>query len=194
MTENSTVDTEVTVSVQPQGVSLWNLFTGFVLVGLFGFGGIAAALFHVAVERRKWITSDEYTSCLALGQVLPGASLMNMTTIVADRFQGIKGVVLALIGLFTFPLLILLGLIATYDHYSYLPDVQNATNAAAAAAVGLTFGTGLKLARVIIKSKTSLAFTVLAFVSIGLLKLPLLQTILVLTALAIWVGFREDKS
>jgi chromate transporter len=194
MTENSTVYTEVTVSVQPQGVSLWNLFTGFVLVGLFGFGGIAAALFHVAVERRKWITSDEYTSCLALGQVLPGASLMNMTTIVADRFQGIKGVVLALIGLFTFPLLILLGLIATYDHYSYLPDVQNATNAAAAAAVGLTFGTGLKLARVIIKSKTSLAFTVLAFVSIGLLKLPLLQTILVLTALAIWVGFREDKS
>jgi chromate transporter len=182
------------LSPQPHGVTLWNLFTGFVLVGLFGFGGIAAALFHVAVERRKWITSDEYTSCLALGQVLPGASLMNMTTIVADRFQGIKGVVLALIGLFTFPLLILLGLIATYDHYAYLPDVQNATNAAAAAAVGLTFGTGLKLAKVIIKSKTSLAFTVLAFVSIGLLKLPLLQTILVLTALAIWVGYKEDKS
>jgi chromate transporter len=175
-------------------VSLWNLFTGFVLVGLFGFGGIAAAMFHVAVERRKWISSDEYTSCLALGQVLPGASLMNMTTILADRFHGIKGVVLALIGLFTFPLLILLGLIATYDHYAYLPDVQHATNAAAAAAVGLTFGTGLKLGKVIIKSKTSLAFTSLAFVGIGLMKLPLLQTILVLTAAAIWVGFRNEKS
>ena len=104
-------------------------------MGLFGFGGIAASLYHVAVERRKWMSVDEYAQTLAVGQILPGASLMNMSTIVADRFHGVLGVVCALLGLFTFPLIILVLLITTYDQYSSLPEVQYATKAAAAAAV-----------------------------------------------------------
>ena len=70
---------------QHQNVSLWDLFTGFFLVGLFGFGGIAASLYHISVEKRKWLSSDEYAQTLAIGQILPGASLINMSTIIADR-------------------------------------------------------------------------------------------------------------
>src|SRR5437868_5744217 len=80
-------------------VTRWSIFTGFFLVGMFGFGGIAAAMHHVIVERRRWLDDQQYASVLGLGQVLPGANLVNMATIVGDRFQGFQGAVLALLGL-----------------------------------------------------------------------------------------------
>ena len=173
-------------------VSLWNMFTGYVLVGLFGFGGISASMYYIAVEKRAWVSADDYTTSLALGQVLPGPGLMNTCIIVADKFHGLKGVLVALIGLLLFPLLILLGVVTVYDRYAYLPAVQHATYAAAAASVGLIFGTGLKLAKVIIKSKSALFFMACAFVAIAVFKLPMFETMLVLAALSIFVGYRED--
>ena len=164
------------------------------MVGLFGFGGIAASFYHVAVERRKWLSVDEYAQTLAVGQILPGASLMNMSTIVADRFHGILGVVCALLGLFTFPLIILVLLITTYDQYSSLPEVQYATKAAAAAAVGLTFGIGLKLAKGILKSGSGLFFAALSFICIGWLRLPMLQSIMALVALSMFYIAWRNKN
>ena len=101
------------------------MFTGYVLVGLFGFGGISASMYYIAVEKRAWVSADDYTTSLALGQVLPGPGLMNTCIIVADKFHGLKGVLVALIGLLLFPLLILLGVVTVYDRYAYLPAVQH---------------------------------------------------------------------
>ena len=110
---------------------------------------------------------------------------MNMSTIVADRFHGLVGVVAALTGLFTFPLVILVALITTYDQFSHLPDVQYATQAAAAAAVGLTFGIGLKLAKGILNSSAGLFFAVLSVLFVGVFRLPMLKSIIALVALSI---------
>ena len=81
---------------QPRQVSRFELFTGFLMVGLFGFGGIGAAIYHVVVERRKWLSADDYATLLGLGQVLPGASLINITTILGDRNHGPMGALVAL--------------------------------------------------------------------------------------------------
>lgn len=177
--------------LESRDVSLWNLFSGYVLVGLFGFGGISASMYFIAVEKRAWVTAEEYTTTLALGQVLPGPGLMNTCIIVADKFHGIQGVLLALIGLLLCPILILLGLVTVYDHYAYLPEVQHATYAAAAASVGLIFGMGLKLGKAIIKRKSALLFMTCSFIAIGVLKWPLFETMLVLAAVSILVGYKE---
>ena len=175
-------------------VTRWNLYTGFVLVGLFGFGGIAAALFHVVVERRRWLTASEYTSLLGLGQVLPGANLINMATMVGDRFQGFVGAFLALAGLMSTPLITLVALASLYDRFADLPDVKSATLAAAAGAVGLTMGTGFKLARNILKSPSAALFAVASFVAIGVLRFPMLAVIAVLAPLAVAIEFRKQRS
>ncbi|MEI6769837.1 MAG: hypothetical protein WCL48_12855, partial [Betaproteobacteria bacterium] len=49
---------------ESRDVSLWNLFSGYVLVGLFGFGGISASMYFIAVEKRAWVTAEEYTTTL----------------------------------------------------------------------------------------------------------------------------------
>ncbi len=178
----------------PVKMTRLDLMTGFMLVGLFGFGGIAASAYHVIVERRKWLSPKEYASVLGLGQVLPGANLINMTTIIGDRFHGAVGAALALSGLISAPLFILVALAELHDRYAELPDVRAATLAAGAGAVGLTFGTGAKLARNILNSPTAVAFCALTFASIGVMRWPMLQTILVLAPFAAAAGFwRREK-
>ena len=175
-------------------VSRWNLFIGFVLVGMFGFGGIGASIYHVLVERRRWLTASEYTSLLGLGQVLPGANLINMATMVGDRFQGFTGAVLALTGLLSAPLVSLVILATLYDRFADLPDVKAATIAAAAGAVGLTMGTGFKLARNILKSPTAIFFTLASFLAIGVLRFPMFGVIAVLAPLAVAAEFRRSRA
>ena len=174
-------------------VTRWELFTGFVLVGMFGFGGIGASIYHVLVERRRWLTASEYASLLGLGQVLPGANLINMATMVGDRFQGAVGALLALTGLLSAPLVSLVVLATLYDQFSDSPDVKAATIAAAAGAVGLTMGTGFKLARNILRSPTAVLFTLASFLAIGVLRFPMLGVIAVLAPLAIVVEFRRSR-
>jgi chromate transporter len=176
-----------------QAISRWNIFTGFMLVGMFGFGGIAAALYHVVVERRRWLTAEEYTSTLGLGQVLPGANLINMTTIIGDRYQGLPGALLALGGLMFMPLACLITLATLYDRFSGLSDVRSATAAAAAGAVGLTMGTAIKLARNILRSPVSVIVALTSFAGIGLLRFPMLATILFLAPLALAAGFWKER-
>ncbi len=170
-------------------VSRLDIFTGFFLVGMFGFGGIAAAMHHVIVERRRWLNDQQYASVLGLGQVLPGANLVNMATIVGDRFQGFWGAVLALVGLTFMPVVILVALATVYDQFATNPDVISATKAAAAGAVGLMFGTAWKIGKNIVTTRWALFFATLCFISIGILRLPLVTTLLVLGPISVAVSF-----
>ncbi|MDB5642425.1 MAG: chromate transporter [Hyphomicrobiales bacterium] len=174
-------------------VSRLDIFSGFFLVGMFGFGGIAAAMHHVIVERRGWLNDQEYASVLGLGQVLPGANLVNMATIVGDRFCGFVGAVLALAGLIFMPIVILIILATTYDQFATNPDVIAATRAAAAGAVGLMFGTAYKIGKTVVNTRWALFFAILSFVSIGLLRLPLVGTLLVLGPISVAVSFWRSE-
>ena len=84
---------------QPRHVSCLDLIFGFAIVGMIGFGGIANALFHVVVDKRKWLTAEEYTMTFGFAQILPGASPINTSIMIADRFQGMLGIICAIAGL-----------------------------------------------------------------------------------------------
>ena len=182
-------------TLSPLKVSRLELFTGFLMVGLFGFGGIAAAIYHVVVERKKWLSARDYAAVLGLGQVLPGANLINITAVIGDRFGGLSGAILSLLGLIVPPVLLLVAIATLYDHFATNPDVVAGTKAAAAGAAGLIFGTGYKLGKTILDNRAALFFAALSFVAIGLLRLPLLGTLAVLAPIAVafsfWRGHRE---
>src|SRR3954447_18511126 len=67
------------------------LFTGFFLVGVCGFGGVLPWARRMIVEQRQWLTPAEFTEMLGLCQFLPGGNIMNVAVALGGRFRGVAG-------------------------------------------------------------------------------------------------------
>ena len=165
---------------RPSHVSCLDLLLGFVTVGMIGFGGIANALFHVVVDKRRWLTAEEYTMTFGLAQILPGAAPINTSIMIADRFQGLRGVVCAIGGLLCVPLTSLILLAMLYDHFSDLPEVRYGTIASVAAAAGLSLGTALKASFRVLHTIPKIILAVASFAAIGIFRVPMIPAMIVL--------------
>ena len=71
--------------------SLTELFTGFALVSLSGFGGALPWARRMIVERRQWMTAEEFNETFSLSQFLPGPNLVNFCVVFGSRFDGGAG-------------------------------------------------------------------------------------------------------
>ena len=171
-----------------------DLFLGFLKIGLIGFGGIAPWARHVIIEERRWLTEQEYAEILGIGQILPGPNTMNAAVIIGDRFQGVPGVLLCLIGQMAMPLVIVTSLAVVYERFSAVPEVKAALAGAAASAAGLVMGTALKMARKIRPTPLALLVGIIAFVTIGLLAWPLVPVVLALVPLGVAAAAMERRA
>jgi chromate transporter len=156
-------------------VSKRELFLGFLKIGLLGFGGVAPWARHVIVEERRWLNEKEFASVLGIGQILPGPNTMNAAVLIGDRFQGIVGVVLCLVGQMALPLVIVTALGVIYERFAAIQEVQ----------AGLVLGTAIKMARKLKPTPLALAISLLAFGAVGLLEWPLPLVVAVLVPIAI---------
>jgi chromate transporter len=176
-------------------LSLWNLCTGFLLIGLMGFGGIAASANYIIVENRKWLTPREFVEMFGICSILPGGNFLNAATMIGDEHQGPLGSILCLASLLLAPLVILLGIALVYDHFSYLPDVRAATSGAASAAAGLIFGTAARLTKGVERNVISAIFAAASFICIGVLRFPLWVIVVVICPLAIgWTLYKGRRA
>ncbi len=122
------------------------LFSGFFVVGICGFGGVLPWTQRLIVEQRRWLTQTEFNEMLGLCQFLPGGNVMNVTIVLGSRFRGIPGAAACLLGLMTAPVAIVIGLGAIYDRYSGLAPVRRAFVALAAAAAAYLLASAWKIA------------------------------------------------
>ncbi len=166
---------------------------GFLSIGLMGFGGVAAIARHVIVERRRWLSEQDYANILGVGQVLPGGNLINMTVMLGDRFQGAAGSCIALLGLMLMPLIILLAITTVYDHYAHLEDVRSATMGAAAAASGLVIGTAIKMGRALKLSWPKIGVVLVAFLALAVARFPLVLILLTMIPISLGVVWWERR-
>jgi chromate transporter len=174
-------------------IGLSELFRGFATIGLLGFGGVAAAAHHVIVERYQWLTDKEYATVLGIGQVLPGANTVNAAVMIGDRYQGVKGSVVCVLGIMLLPIIILVGLATLYNQFAQIPAVNDALTGAAAAAAGLVIGTGLKMARRLKPGLVAGLIILLVLAGVAGMHWPMIQVIPVLVPLALLLTFAWDK-
>jgi len=164
------------------------LFVAFTLLALQGFGGVLAVAQRVLCEQRRWLTKDEFLEILAVGQVLPGPNVCNVALMVGDRFFGWRGAFAALAGMMTVPLLIVLAVTVAYSEFALNPAVAGALKGMGAVAAGLIAGTGLKLMTALRVNPMGVtvcaAVGVLTFVTIAILRWPLVWVLLGLGLLA----------
>jgi chromate transporter len=171
------------------------LFGAFTLLALQGFGGVLAVAQRVLVEERRWLSEAEFLEVLAVGQVLPGPNICNVSLMVGDRFFGWRGAFAALAGMMTVPLLIVLVLTVLYTQHAMNPAVAGALKGMGAVSAGLIIGTGLKLAVGLRSSPMGvpvcIALGAIGFIAVALLRWPLVWVLLVLGAIACTWAYRR---
>lgn len=176
-----------------RSVSLGELFRGFCLIGLSGFGGVLPWARRYIVERFRWLDPEEFAALLGLGQVMPGPNVMNLSVCVGMKFQGWRGAIVAPLGILLAPMLIVLLLGLAYLHYGDLPVVHAVLRGIIAVGAGLIVATGLKMLHVYRRRPAALALAAAVILAIGVFRLQLLPVVAVLlvVGLAIEYGKRS---
>ena len=182
-------------AVHPCPESLRDLFWSFTWLALQGFGGVLTVVQRELVEKKRWLTREEFVEDWAVAQILPGPNVVNLSLMIGDRYFGLRGALMALAGMLTFPLLIVLALAALFAGISDTPGVQGALRGMGAVAAGLITATGLKLIGALQKNVMGLfvcwAFAAVTFVAIALLRVPLAWVLLGVGALASAWAYRQ---
>lgn len=165
---------------RPAGPTTSQLFTGFLLLGLMGFGGVLPLSRRVLVEERRWLTSEEYLELLSLCQFLPGGNITNLAVTVGYRFRGLTGALASILGVIAVPIVVLIGLGIIYDRFQNDLVVRHMFLGLAAAASGLLISLAVKIVAPMRRNPAGIAIALLCVIAIVVLKLPLLPTMLLL--------------
>lgn len=171
-----------------------DLFWSFSWLALQGFGGVVAVVQREMVEKKQWLTREEFVEEWAVAQILPGPNVVNLSLMIGDRYYGIPGALLALAGMLGFPLIIVLALVILFSGIADMPQVQGALRGMGAVAAGLITATGLKLISAVKHNpmgvKVCWLFAALAFVAVAVLRWPLVWVLLGLGGVASVLAYR----
>lgn len=171
-----------------------DLFWSFSWLALQGFGGVLAVVQRELVEKKQWLTREEFVEDWAVAQILPGPNVVNLSLMLGDRYYGTAGALLAMAGMLFFPLLIVLAMVLLYSGVADQPQIQGALRGMGSVTAGLITATGIKLLAALknnpLGQRLSWLFVALSFVAIGLLRIPLLWVLLGLGGLSCTLAYR----
>ena len=175
--------------------SLKEIFWRFSWLALQGFGGVFPVAQRELVEKHRWLTKEEFVEDWAVAQVMPGPNVVNLGLIIGNRFFGLKGGLVALLGLILFPLMIVITLIFFYSNISHNPRVIGALNGMAAVTAGLIAGTSLKLASTFknhpLKRPTCWFIVAACFMAVTYFKLSLPYALLIFGSSTMLLTYRK---
>jgi chromate transporter len=182
---------------RPQPRSLTDLFVSCTLLALQGFGGVVVVVHRELVEKKRWLTQEEFIEEWAVAQIMPGPNVVNLCLVLGARYFGLRGALAAVAGLLTVPLLIVLLAAVAYAHYGSAPAVAGALRGMGAVAAGLIIATGLKLSAALRSNVLGLplcaALSLACFTGIALLHWPLAWVLLPLGAIGCPLAYQRLK-
>src|SRR4051794_40534331 len=173
--------------------TLPQLFIAFVMIAIFGFGGVLYWSRRMMVDERRWVTAEEFNAAYALCNFLPGPNIVNFAVVFGRQIGGTVGAFLALLGLLgpPFALVTFFGLL--YAHYGDIAALQRMFVGVAAAAAGLTISTSLKMWPPLLRGRAGIPplIALATLAGVGVMRWPIYWVLGVLMplsiALAWWV-------
>lgn len=172
-----------------------DLFWACSWIALQGFGGVLAVVQRELVERRGWLTPDQFVEDWAVAQTLPGPNVVNLALMLGDRHFGWRGGAAAVAGLLLLPLGLLLALALGFAGLADVPAAQGALRGMGAVAAGLVAGTALKLAaalaRNVLGRVVCAAVVAAMFAAVAVLRVPLAAALAVVALPACAWAYRR---
>jgi chromate transporter len=197
LNQNMSAPTPASPPERLQPHSLLDLFLSFSLLALQGFGGVLAVVQHELVERKRWLTREEFIEEWAVAQILPGPNVVNLSLMLGARYFGLPGALVALAGMLTLPLIVVLAMAIVYARYADYPGVAGALRGMGAIAAGLIIASGLKLVTALnrhpLGKPAGLAIAALCFGAVALWHLPLAWVLAILGTLSCVLTWHRIK-
>jgi chromate transporter len=172
---------------EPGGVTLWQIFATFLLIGATSVGGgLVAYLRRSLVAKHRWIDDPTFVRMLSISQALPGLNGTNMAILAGDRLRGARGALAAILGICLPGALIMAAVAIAYGMHADRPVVTAILATIAAAAVGLVFSVAAQMGQSSLKRIGDFGFVLLTVVCVHWLHLSILYVLVGVGALAIW--------
>ncbi|MGE8443421.1 MAG: chromate transporter [Comamonas testosteroni] len=180
---------------RPRPRHLRELFWSLTFLALQGFGGVLAVVQRELVEKRQWLSNEEFMEDWAVAQIMPGPNVVNLSIMLGERYFGWRGAIVGLCGMLTFPMLVVISLTLVYTQFAANPAVAGALRGMGAVAAGLVAGMGLKLAGTLRKHPLGkwycAGLAIAAFVLVAVLRLPLFWALLLVGATGCVLTYRR---
>ncbi len=109
----------------------WEIFLAFFIPGILGYGGGPASIPLVeneVVHRYGWLTVQEFSEVLALGNALPGPIATKMAGYIGYEVGGVLGASIAVFATVAPSLLLMIGLMSLLYKFKDSPKVKRMTN------------------------------------------------------------------
>ena len=161
-------------------------FLGFLRLGATAYG-VPAMMAHLKsdlVGKRRWLTEPEFKEGMALCQVIPGATMVQMCTYAGYRLRGIPGALAAACGFVLPAFLTMTVLTALYFRAGSLPAVQALFRGLGALVVAIVLNACLTLGRTTLQGWQGILLAALALAAM-VLKLNFLIVLVGTAVLAI---------
>lgn len=168
--------------------SLAELFRGFLSIGARSFGGVLPWAYRVMVEDRRWLSAEDFAETVGLCQFLPGPNIGNASIVLGKRWFGLRGSVVAFLGLFALPFCWVLALGALYTDYASNHLVTAVVTGVGAAGAGFFVATALKLGRSLAKKPSGIAIVCTLFLAVAIGRVSLLIVLPIGAAAALWLS------
>ena len=188
MTDVATASEPSAQTLQKTPPSLWSIFIEFLLIGSVSFGGGIIAYERILlIEKRQWLSADEFMATLAISQTMPGLNSVNIAVLTGDRLRGFWGALAAATGLILPGGLFVLIAGVAYSEGEDHALVNLILAGIAACATGLLAATTYKIGTLRFRQFKSLLIIIATFVLMSIFKLSLISVLLIMAPIALFL-------
>jgi len=169
-------------------VSLSDLFFQFLIIGAISFGGGIVAYERILlIEKKRWLTTDEFMGYLAISQTMPGLNSVNLAVLAGDHVRGALGACIAAVGLILPGSLFVLVIGIAYTTNTDHPLANLVLAGVAAAACGLLAAITYRIGDEHWKRLGSILIIIPTFLLMSIAKLSLPIVLLIMAPLALYM-------
>lgn len=154
--------------------SLFILFIAFFKIGIITFGGgyaMIAIIERELVEKKKWITHEEFLDIIAIAESSPGPIAINSATFIGYKINKFFGSLFATLGVVLPSFIIIFTISLFFDKFLQLEYVGYAFRGIQAAVVFLILSAGIKMLKHIKKTPVGIVLISLTIVALIVMEL-----------------------
>lgn len=157
-----------------KNVSLGAVFLVFLKIGALAFGGAYSMLSFYEreiVEKRKWFSHEDFAESIVIGQMSPGAIIVNTGIFMGYRLKKLKGALLTVAGQVLPSFVLILIISYFYVTYKDMPLMRSVLKGIAAAVAGFIASVVYRMSGEFLKDYKNASLALITFLCLAIFRI-----------------------